>query len=289
MPERIPASVALRVPFFAVLASDDVSPATGKTIAITISKNGAAFGNPSGGATNATEIASGWYYVDLSTTDTGTAGPLVVRGTQADINDVGVAYNVVAATNGGFSALPAVAAEAVGGLYTRGTGAGQINQPANGQIDVNVERWNTTSVPAENTAGYPIVTVKSGTGTGEVNLASGKVEITEVQIDQIVDEVWDELEADHTDSGSMAAAITECLEQITLAVSNTMNISTFDPDVDLVDTITFTSAMEAILAVVAGQATVVGSTISFKKRDGGTEKVSITVGTPGQRTASTIS
>lgn len=36
----------------------------------------------------------------------------------------------------GLSALPAAAAEAAGGLYTRGGGAGQINQNANGQIDV---------------------------------------------------------------------------------------------------------------------------------------------------------
>lgn len=35
----------------------------------------------------------------------------------------------------GLTALPNAAAEAAGGLYTRGTGAGQINQPANGQID----------------------------------------------------------------------------------------------------------------------------------------------------------
>lgn len=35
----------------------------------------------------------------------------------------------------GLTALPNAAAEAAGGLYTRGTGAGQINQPANGSID----------------------------------------------------------------------------------------------------------------------------------------------------------
>ena len=52
--ERIPQSVAIRVTFKAYLASDHATPATGKTIAITISKNGAAFGNPSAGATNAT-------------------------------------------------------------------------------------------------------------------------------------------------------------------------------------------------------------------------------------------
>ena len=80
MPTRIQQSVALRVPLQAFLAADHVTPATGLTIAVTISKNGGAYGNPSGGATNATEIANGSYYVDLSATDTGTVGPLFVRG-----------------------------------------------------------------------------------------------------------------------------------------------------------------------------------------------------------------
>src|SRR5690349_24380080 len=99
---RIPQSIAVRVHFAAVLASDHYTIATGKTIAITISKNGAAFGNPSAGATNATEIASGWYYVDLSTTDTGTLGPLVVRGTCASCDDVGENFRVVDAVSAGF-------------------------------------------------------------------------------------------------------------------------------------------------------------------------------------------
>lgn len=38
------------------------------------------------------------------------------------------------------TALPAVAAEAAGGLYTRGSGPGQLNQQANGQVDANLER-----------------------------------------------------------------------------------------------------------------------------------------------------
>lgn len=49
-----------------------------------------------------------------------------------------VAYNPYDATRMGIAALPNAAAESVGGLYTRGAGAGQINQPANGQVDVNV-------------------------------------------------------------------------------------------------------------------------------------------------------
>ncbi len=56
-----------------------------------------------------------------------------------------------------------------------------------------------------------------------------------------------------------------------------------------VDGITFNSAMECILAVVAGVATRSGNTISFKKRDGTTTKIQVTVGaTDGERTASTI-
>lgn len=87
-------STALLVVFRAYLASDHVTPATGKTIAITISKNGGAFGNPNAGATNATEISSGFYKVTLDTTDTGTAGPLAVRGAEAAIDDVGAIFYV---------------------------------------------------------------------------------------------------------------------------------------------------------------------------------------------------
>lgn len=94
--DRISQSVAKRVVLKAFLASDHISPATAKTIAVVISKNGAAFGNPSAGATNATEIANGWYYVDLSTTDTGTLGPLIVRGTEGTIDATEIAFSVEA-------------------------------------------------------------------------------------------------------------------------------------------------------------------------------------------------
>lgn len=119
-------SVARRIPLKAFLSSDHVSVATGKTIAVVISKNGGAFGNPSAGATNATEIANGWYYVDLSTTDTGTLGPLLVRGTSTGVDDVEpVPYQVVDAHNGGFDGVPSVVAGANGGLPT-GDASGRV-------------------------------------------------------------------------------------------------------------------------------------------------------------------
>lgn len=97
---RLPQSTAARVVMKVYLSSDHVSSATGKTVAITLSKAGGAFANPSAGATNATEIANGWYYVDLSTTDTGTTGALIVRGTSAACDDAERPYHVVNANTG---------------------------------------------------------------------------------------------------------------------------------------------------------------------------------------------
>lgn len=94
MRERIPQSTIIRVTFDAYLSSDHVSPATGKNIAVTISKNGGAFANPSAGATNAIEISAGSYYVDLSTTDTGTLGPLIFKATEAAIDPVKIHFDV---------------------------------------------------------------------------------------------------------------------------------------------------------------------------------------------------
>jgi len=56
-----------------------------------------------------------------------------------------------------------------------------------------------------------------------------------------------------------------------------------------VDGVAFSAFMEAILAVLFGEAVPVGSTVEFKKRDGTTTRVTITYGAaPGERTASVL-
>jgi hypothetical protein len=124
MTATVPQSTALLVVFRAFLATDGKTPATGKTIAITISKNGGAFGNPSAGATNATEISSGWYKVTLSTTDTATAGPLAVRGAEGTIDDVGLLYYVEANPETGYGVndlIKTIAAATAGKVSGAGT------------------------------------------------------------------------------------------------------------------------------------------------------------------------
>lgn len=85
---------------------------------------------------------------------------LVVSGTGIDpaIEEIQlVNFNPEDGVRLGLTALPNAAAEAAGGLYTRGSGAGQINQAANGQVDVNVTHaagtaWNSGAIVA-NTIG----------------------------------------------------------------------------------------------------------------------------------------
>jgi len=80
--------------FFLVLSSDHVSPATGLSPTVTLSKNGAAFGSPSGAVT---EIANGWYQVAGNATDTGTLGDLLLHASVATADNCDlVAAQIVA-------------------------------------------------------------------------------------------------------------------------------------------------------------------------------------------------
>jgi len=56
---------------------------------------------------------------------------------------------------------------------------------SSGTVAANVTQWNGTNVATPDAAGYPVVTVKDGTGTGEINTASGLVDITQVGADKV--------------------------------------------------------------------------------------------------------
>lgn len=160
-------STGVDVTFSAYLSSDHVTPATGKTIAITISKNKGAFGNPSAGATNATEIASGVYYVNLSTTDTGTLGPLVLLGTSATIDNVVVHYRVRTATAMDMTNLDAAITSRMA-TYTQPTGflaaafPGTVASTTNITAGTITTATNLTNAP---TAGDFTATMKTSIGT----------------------------------------------------------------------------------------------------------------------------
>lgn len=88
--------------------------------------------------------------------------------------------NLQDAVRGGMTALPNANAEAAGGLYTRGSGAGQINQPANGQIDANTVKVGGTTQTARDLGAS--VLISSGTGTGQLDVTSGVIKANLAQI-----------------------------------------------------------------------------------------------------------
>ncbi len=179
MSERIPAAVAKLVVFRSYLSSDHVTPATGKTIAITISKNGAAFGNPNVGALNATEISSGFYKFTLDTTDTGTTGPLTWRGAAATIDDAADIYSVVSANNAGFAGIPDATAGAANGLLISGANSGTTTLGSltvtgaftnNGTVDVAQTGDSFARIGA---AGAGLTAVVAASVTGAVGSVTG--------------------------------------------------------------------------------------------------------------------
>ncbi len=99
----------------------------------------------------------------------GTVTGMVVIGCYVPLQ----AINIQDGVRQGLTALPNAAAEAAGGLYTRGTGAGQINQANNGQIDSNAARTGGTTNTGRDLGAS--VLLSPGTGTGQISLSSGAV------------------------------------------------------------------------------------------------------------------
>jgi hypothetical protein len=79
-PSGVAKNVEFTLPFFMALSSDHVTPATGKTVTVQISKDGGAFA----GATNSpAEIANGWYKIVITSTEMNAAA-ISVKVTETD-------------------------------------------------------------------------------------------------------------------------------------------------------------------------------------------------------------
>lgn len=134
-------------------STDGVTAETALTIAqadIQISKAGGAFAQTSAAPTT-THDADGWYQCPLTATDTGTLGTLTVQITMAGALPVFHDFMV----------LPA-------NIFDSLVSGSDL-------LDVNTAQWLGTACATPDTAGHPKVTIKSGTGTGEISLSSGRV------------------------------------------------------------------------------------------------------------------
>jgi hypothetical protein len=131
--------------------------ATGTATAITLATQTVGGAYSSGGFVEVSSTnAPGLYRFDIPNTVIDTAGFATVTFNGAANQATHTVYIVVTAIDlydtvrGGMTALPNAAAQAAGGLFTRGTGAGQINQTANGLIDVDAVAISTDTTAANN-------------------------------------------------------------------------------------------------------------------------------------------
>jgi hypothetical protein len=159
-------NVAYRVTF-AIYKNDGTLITGASALDSEVSKDGGTFAD----CTNeATEIAtsSGVYYLDLTSTE---------------MNADCVAVIVKTSSTG--AVIPSMV------FYPQETGdikvdvtsnAGTAITAASGRQEVNVSHWSGTAVATVDTAGYPKVTIKSGTGAGEVSLSSGIASVNATQI-----------------------------------------------------------------------------------------------------------
>ena len=172
-------------------ATDGVTAETGLTIAntdIKIHKAGATTlaDKNSGGATH---ISGGLYYAVLDATDTNTLGS----------GQIHVSVSGALPCKVDFTVLPA-------NIYDSMIAGTDL-------FDVSVTQWTGTAVATPDTAGYPKVTVKSGTGTGEISLSSGEVTPTTASKTGYrlsatgVDDIWDEAVSGHVTAGSTGASL----------------------------------------------------------------------------------
>lgn len=189
-------------------------------------------------------IGNGYYRLDLpdAAVAAGATGVLI-HGTCTGMVVIGeyielVAYDPYDAVRMGLTALPNAAAEAAGGLFTRGTGAGQINQAANGRIDANTIAVSGTTQTARDLGAS--VLLSPGTGTGQVSLSSGAVTVgtnndkTGYGLSAAaVQAIWDALTSALTTVGSVGKLIVDYLDA---AISSRLASASYTAPLDAAGT-----------------------------------------------------
>lgn len=176
----IKVSTARNLMVFLTDSTDHVSGKTGATLAVTVSKNGGAFGSIS---PTVTERGNGWYSVALASGDTDTLGDLVVRATDTGADPAEtlvevVAYNPGDAAGLGLSRIDAAVStrSTYDGSDTAGTGQllGRLTTTRADKLD-NLDATVTSRMPTGSVtvSGGSITAIQSGLAT-EANATTNK-------------------------------------------------------------------------------------------------------------------
>jgi hypothetical protein len=163
MSARQQSSTSYPIMFFMTLAVDHTTGATGKTVTVTLSKNGGLFGAAAGAVT---EVANGWYSLAGNATDRSTLGPLVLHATATGCDPYDPpAWDIITvdpfAAQFGITALPTAAANTTGGLSSDVLLGGTASAGTTNSITL------AGGVATDNFYKYALVRIISGTGAGQ--------------------------------------------------------------------------------------------------------------------------
>ena len=155
-----------------------------------------------------------------------------------------------------------------------------------GVPETDVTHWNGTAIPEVDTAGYPKVTIKDGTGTGELDIASGVV-----------------LAKDHTGEALATAAALDIVDNLVDTEIATLVAYGAPPTTAAIANAVHTTVMAESYSADGSAPTLAqalylvmqrltefgisGSTITVKKLDGTTTAFTLTLDDPNSPTSST--
>ena len=204
--------------FLMIDVIDHISPKTGLTPTVSLSKNGGVFASPAGAVT---EVGLGWYRVAGNATDTNTLGPLILNASGVGADVVDVEYGVVAfdpqsATNLGLSNLDALISSRMA-TYTQPTGFLAATFPGTVASPTNITAATGIVLSGVTHTGAVIPTVSAVTGLTASNLdatvssrlaSASYVAPTNLTAVQIATGVWqDAVAGDFTVASSIGKAL----------------------------------------------------------------------------------
>lgn len=250
----------------------------------------------SGGATINNDTEGFGFFSGFATGFLPWIGPIV--GFRASgLNDklIDSAYDTTRGLAG--TALPAAAAEAAGGLYTRGTGAGQINQNANGQADA---RAVATGSNAINAAGLdPDVTTELQNGLATAANLATVAGYLDTEIAAILSDT-NELQTDWANGGrldllidaikaktDLVPAAPAAVGDVPTAAENAAALMDLSNGIET--SITPRQALRLILAASAGKLSGAATTTIVVRNVGDSkDRITATVDSSGNRSAVTV-
>ena len=144
-----------------------------------------------------------------------------------------------------------------------------------GRPEVNTTHWKGTTAAAVDTAGYPVVTVKSGAGSGEVDLSAGRVKVSQIANNAITAST---IATDAIGAAQLAADAREAIATALLDLAAGVETNR-----------TLRQALRLILAASAGKVSgAATTTVAIWDTNDSKDRITATVDADGNRSAVTL-